>query len=91
MNYLGVLKWVGVAILAIAFLLGAWLGLAWLLGFSLTTIFHLNLIKSQFIGVGSCILVFTMIVQIITVVVTVWFLITWGKAKVQKVAEGAVK
>jgi hypothetical protein len=82
------LKIIGLVVLALAVILGIWLGVAWTIGWAMGRIFDLGncgFSPTQYISFGSCILVFMLITQIITLSVTVWFLISWGKARVQKI------
>jgi len=80
------LKLLGLIIGALAIIIGIWLGLAWGIGWAMDRIFDfVNFSQSQYIVFGSCVLVFTLVTQIITMSMTVWFLVSWGKARVQKI------
>lgn len=77
---------VGLIIGALAIIIGIWLGLAWSIGWAMDQLFDLvNFNSSQYIAFGSCILVFVLVTQIITLSVTTWFLVSWGKARVQQI------
>ncbi len=76
------LKWVLIAILIIAFMVGAWVGLAWSIGWFVNRFFDLqNFSPESYISFGSIMLVFNLILQIITVIITVWALLAWGKSR----------
>lgn len=75
-------KWVLVAIIIIAFLVGAWVGLSWSIGWFVNSFFDLqNFGPQSYISFGSIMLVFNLILQIITVIITVWALLSWGKSR----------
>jgi len=75
-------KWVGVAILVVIVTVALWLGIAWSLGWFTNRFFDLSNFGSQnYISFGSSVLVFTFIIQIITVILTAWGLLSWGKAR----------
>ena len=85
------MKWIGLVVAVLMVLVGSWIGLAWVLGWATEQIFNLNIDPNRYISFGSCILVFTFVTQIITVSLTIWFLISWGKAKVNKTIKKAGK
>lgn len=81
-----VLKIVGIGIGIISFLIGSWVGMAWVLGWSADRLFNFAFFNpSVYIAFGSCVLIFTLGVLVITLSLLVWFLLTWGKNRIKKV------
>jgi len=79
-------KIVGIGLTVIAFLIGSWAGMAWVLGWSADRLFDFAFFNpSVYVAFGSCILIFTLGVLVITLSLLVWFLLTWGKYRVKKV------
>jgi len=75
-------KWVLLAVLILAVLVAGWYGTAWTLGWYVERFFDLKDFGSaNFVQFGSSMLVFTLIVQIITIILTGWFLLSWGKSR----------
>jgi uncharacterized membrane protein len=76
------LKWVLFTIIVISFFVGVWVGLSWSIGWLVNRFFDLqNFGPQSYISFGSIILVLCLAMQIVTVVITAWALITWGKAR----------
>lgn len=76
------LRWVFVALGTIAFLVALWVGCAWSIGWALNHFYDLkNFGSSQYISVGSCALVFTVLIQIVTIILTLWVILSYGKNK----------
>jgi len=76
------LKWFLLALAILAICIAAWYGFAWSLGWYVHHFFDLkNFGQWNYVQFGSCILVFTLVIQIVTVVLTGWFLIAWGKSR----------
>jgi hypothetical protein len=91
-NLFAGLKWMTVIILVLALIIATWLGLAWVIAWGMGQLFALGNYgfgPDQYVAFGSCILVFTLVVQIITMSLTIWFLVSWGKARVNKVMSNA--
>ncbi len=82
------LKWVLLAIIILAAVVASWYGVAWSMGWYAHNFFDLkNFGQSNYVQFGSCVLVFTLITQIITIIITGWFLLAWGKSRVVKEPE----
>jgi hypothetical protein len=76
------LKWVMVVLLSIAVGIGIWVGSAWGLGYLINRTFDLkNFGPHNYISFGSFVLVFALIVMIITIVLTGWALISYGRSR----------
>jgi len=76
------LKWVLIAVSVIIFLIGVWVGLAWFIGWFVNRFFDLqNFGPHSYISFGSIMLVLCLAMQIITIVITAWALISYGKAR----------
>lgn len=76
------LKWVLLSIAILAVLVVSWYGAAWSLGWYINRFFDLsNFSQKNYVQFGSCVLVFTFVIQIMTVILTAWFLIAWGKSR----------
>ncbi len=75
-------KWVILALIILTIAVASWYGAAWSLGWYVHNFFDLkNFGPQNYVQLGSCVLVFTLIVQIITVILTGWFLLSWGKSR----------
>ena len=75
-------KWVILAIIILVIVIASWYGVAWALGWYIHKFFDLkNFGPWNYVRHGSCILVFTLIIQIVTIILTGWFLISWGKSR----------
>ena len=74
-------KWVVVFLGLLFFLIALWLGCAWSIGWLVNRFFdpsHFG--PQQYLLFGSCVLVFTLIVQAITIILTGWILISYGQS-----------
>jgi hypothetical protein len=75
------LKWLGAAIGVLILLIGLWLGCAWSLGWAFSHFFNWAAFgPSKYISFGSCALVFTVIIQILTLLLVGWVLVAYGRA-----------
>lgn len=75
-------KWVVIAFFTLAFLIGMWLGCAWSLGWLVENYLDIeNLAPHKYISFGSGVLTFILIIQIITIILTLWALLAWGRSK----------
>lgn len=75
------LKWVAIALGVVAILIGLWLGCAWGIGWTLNHFYDLkNFGPHKYFSLGSCTLVFTLIIQVVTVIIVAWFLMAYGRA-----------
>lgn len=75
-------KWVIIALIILAALIALWIGCAWSLGWVVHRYVDLkNFSPENFIPFGSVVLVFTLIIQIITIILTLWALLAWGRAR----------
>ena len=75
-------KWVILALVILTVAVAFWYGAAWSLGWYVRNFFDLkNFGPQNYVQLGSSVLVFTLIVQIITVILTGWFLLSWGKSR----------
>lgn len=76
------LKWVVLALIILTVAVITWYGVSWSLGWYVDRFFDLKSFGSQdFVQFGSSVLVFTLIIQIITIILTGWFLVSWGKSR----------
>jgi len=76
------LKWVGIALLILVALVAMWVGGAWSLGWLINQYVDLqNFGPHRYISVGSGVLAFTLIIQVITIILTLWALLAWGRSK----------
>jgi hypothetical protein len=76
------LRWVVVILLSIAVAIGVWIGSAWSLGYLINRAFDLkDFGPHNYISFGSLVLVFALVVIIITVVLTGWALISYGRSR----------
>jgi hypothetical protein len=74
-------KWVVIALIVLAILVSLWIGCAWGLGWSIHRFFDMsNYGPNKFISFGSCALVFTIIIQAITIILVGWVMLAWGRA-----------
>lgn len=81
-------KWVVICLVVLAVGIAAWYWVAWCLGWYTHRFFDLKTFGPQnFVQFGSSMLVFTLIVQIITVILTGWFLLAWGRSRQPKEQE----
>lgn len=88
MELLKGLKWVILLITVLAVLVISWCGAAWVLGWYAYKFFDLkNFGPENYVQFGSSVLVFMLIVQVITIIITGWFLISWGKSRGLKQGE----
>jgi len=79
------LKWVILALAILAAIVASWWGIAWSLGWYIDKIYNLSEFNSGlYVQFGSSVLVFTVIVQIITLILFGWILIAWGKSQGSK-------
>jgi len=75
-------RWVLVALLILIVLVAGWVGAAWLLGWAVNHFFDLRHFSSaNFISFGSCTLVFMLIIQIITIIITGWAMLAYGRSR----------
>jgi len=75
-------KWVFVAFLILVGLIGLWLGCAWSLGWLVDNYLNVEMLSSnKYIGFGSVVLVFILIIQLITIILVLWALLAWGRSK----------
>lgn len=87
-------KWVIIAIVALALVVAVWIGSAWSMGWFIDRFFDLkNFGPLNYIAFGSSVLAFILVIQIVTVVLTGWFLISWGRTHkaVKRKEENVVK
>jgi energy-coupling factor transporter transmembrane protein EcfT len=76
------LKWVVLALIALVIAVASWYGAAWSLGWYVDKFFDLeNFGQQNYVQLGSCVLVFTLIIQIVTVILTGWLLLSWGRSR----------
>ena len=76
------LKWLGLSLIILAALIAMWVGCAWSLGWLIEHYVDLqNFGPHRYISIGSGILTFTLIIQIITIIITLWALLAWGRSK----------
>ena len=81
-------KWVILALVILSVVVVSWYGAAWSLGWYTHKFFDLkNFGQGNYVQFGSCVLVFTLIIQVITIILTGWFLISWGKSRDRKQEE----
>lgn len=87
------LKWVLISLSILAALIGMWLGCAWSLGWLVDNYLNIEMLNSQkYIGFGSVVLVFILIIQIITIILVLWALLAWGRSKgIVKIPEALQK
>jgi hypothetical protein len=82
MKYVKILSLVLAGIVAS---IALWCGVAWGLGWGIHLIFKWwELRPSQYMSVGSVILVFTVAVQILTISGSCLFMLAWGQSKLRK-------
>ena len=75
-------KWVGIALFVIALLVTLFIGSAWGLGWLVERFFDLgNFGPHKYIAFGSAVLVFTTIIQLVTIILTIWALLAYGKSR----------
>lgn len=75
------LKWVALALLALVIIVGVWIGCAWAIGTSVNRLMQLNFENQNYIVLGSVILVFVLLAQVVTIILTGWVLISWNKSR----------
>lgn len=76
------LRWLLITMAILIFLIGLWIVFSWSIGWVINSFFDLeNFGPKNYISLGSIILVFNLVMQILTVVVTAWALVSWGKAR----------
>jgi hypothetical protein len=74
-------RWVIVALLVLAILVSLWIACAWGLGWAIHRFFDMSTYgPKNFISFGSCALIFTIIIQAITVILVGWVMLAWGRA-----------
>jgi hypothetical protein len=74
-------KWVSIAIFILTVAISVFVGSAWSLGWLVDRLFDLNNFDpGYYISFGSAVLVFTLIIQIITIIITIWALLAYGKS-----------
>ena len=79
------LKWVILAISILVVIVASWWGVAWSLGWYIHKFYNLSEFNSGlYVHFGSSILVFTLVIQIITLILFGWVLISWGKSQGSK-------
>jgi len=82
-------KWVGMSLIILAILIGMWVGCAWSLGWLVENYLSLeNFGPHKYIGFGSGVLVFILIIQIITIILTLWALLAWGRSNGVNLSKG---
>lgn len=75
-------KWVLISLVVLALLVSAFVFGAWSLGWIVDRLFDMQKFNSDYyIPFGSAVLVFTLIIQIVTVILTVWALLAYGKTR----------
>lgn len=75
-------RWVLISITVLVGLVASWIGCAWLLGWLVERYFDLqNFGPDDFIVFGSGVLVFTLLIQIVTIIITIWALLAWGRSQ----------
>lgn len=75
-------KWVLILCIGLITLIGLWIGCAWTLGWLIDLFFNLKeFSRYKYIGMGSCILVFVLFIQIITIIFFGWALYSWGRTR----------
>ena len=75
-------KWVIISILILAIIIVSWIGCAWSLGWLVERFFDLqNFGSNKYIVFGSGVLAFTLIIQMITIILTLWALLAWGRSR----------
>lgn len=75
-------KWVLISIIILVIIVILWVGCAWSLGWLINKYFDLqNFGPRNFITFGSIVMVFTLLIQVITIIITVQVLIAWGKSR----------
>jgi hypothetical protein len=75
-------RWVLISILVLALIIASFIGSAWGLGYLVERFFDLkNFGPDRYIPFGSAVLVFTFIIQLITIIITIWALLAYGKSR----------
>ena len=75
------LKWVALALIALVVIVGIWIGCAWAIGASVNRFMQINFENQNYIVLGSVILAFVLVAQVVTVILTGWVLISWNKSR----------
>ena len=76
------IKWIAIILCIIILLVAGWVGFSWCMGYAVDHLFDLKSFGSiHYISFGSCVLVFTLLVQILTVIFTIWAILAWGKSR----------
>jgi hypothetical protein len=71
-------KWVFIFLGTLFLLIALWLGCAWSIGW---TVNHMGIYGPQhYLLFGSCALIFTLIIQAITIILAGWILISYGRS-----------
>jgi len=75
-------KWVLISILILSLIIAIFVGSAWGLGWLVDKLFDLkNFGPNFYIPFGSAVLVFTFIIQLVTIIITIWALLAYGKSR----------
>ena len=77
-------KWVIILLVSLVTVVGLWIGCSWTLGWLVNKIINSGKLSlDNYITVGSYVLSFVMVIQVITVALVVWFLLSWSKARIR--------
>ncbi|RKY76032.1 hypothetical protein DRQ07_10960 [candidate division KSB1 bacterium] len=75
-------KWVLISILILSLIIVVFIGSAWGLGWLVDKLFDLkNFGPNFYISFGSVTLVFTFIIQLVTIIIIIWALLAYGKSR----------
>ncbi len=75
-------KWVAISLLILAAFVSAFIGSAWGLGWLVERLFDLQSFgPDRYIAFGSAVLVFTTLIQVVTIILTIWALLAYGKSR----------
>jgi hypothetical protein len=75
-------KWVVIALLIMAIIFAGFVGCAWVLGWAINHFFDLkNFGPQNFISFGSCVLAYTLLIQLVTIILTGWAMLAYGRSR----------
>lgn len=85
-------KWVFISLVILILLVSAFVFGAWSLGWIVDQLFDMEKFNPDYyVPFGSAVLVFTLIIQIVTIILTIWALLAYGKTRniIKKESENA--